>query len=70
MTYSCGLKSASDQQYTINVNGGAPPKPVVSVTTAALPDANLNQAYTSPGLTATGATVTRGPSRAARFRRG
>lgn len=58
VTYSCGLKSASDQQYTINVNAGAPPKPVVSVTTASLPDANLNQAYTSPGLTATGATVT------------
>jgi large repetitive protein len=38
----------------------AAPKPtiVVTVTTASLPDANLNQPYTSPGLTATGATVT------------
>jgi hypothetical protein len=58
VSYSCGLKFPSDQQYTINVNAGAPPKPVISVTTASLTDANLNQAYTSPGLTATGATVT------------
>jgi hypothetical protein len=61
VSYSCGLKSASDQQYTINVNQGAaapPPAPTVAITTASLPEANLNQAYTSPGLTATGATVT------------
>jgi hypothetical protein len=57
VSYSCGLKSASDQQYTINVNPGAPPAPTVAVTTASLPDANINQPYTSPGLTATGATV-------------
>ena len=61
VSYSCGLKFPSDQQYTINVNPGtpaAPPKPTVAVSTASLPDANLNQAYTAPGLTATGATVT------------
>jgi hypothetical protein len=61
VSYSCGLKSASDQQYTINVNQGVaapPPAPTVAITTATLPDANVNQPYTSPGLTATGATVT------------
>jgi hypothetical protein len=60
VTYSCGLKSASDQQYTINVNPGVaapPPAPTVTVTTASLPDANINQPYTSPGLTASGAAV-------------
>ncbi len=60
VSYSCGLKFPSDQQYTINVNPGVaapPPAPTVSVTTASLPDANINQAYTSPGLTATGATI-------------
>ena len=36
---------------------GAPPKPTITVTTASLPDANINQPYTSPGLTATGATI-------------
>ena len=54
VTYSCGLKSASDQQYTINVNGAAPRLVVV---TPSLPDANLNQAYTAPALTASGDTV-------------
>ena len=67
LSFTCpsGSKCAtchSDQQYTINVNPGtvaAPPKPTVVVSTASpLPDANLNQAYTAPGLTATGATVT------------
>jgi hypothetical protein len=54
-------KYPSDQQYTINVNQGAaapPPAPTVAITTASLPDANINQPYTSPGLTASGATVT------------
>ena len=48
-------KTPSDDPFVINVNPGAP---TVAVTTASLPDANLNQPYTSPGLTATGATVT------------
>jgi large repetitive protein len=68
LSFTCpsGTKCAechSDQQYTINVNQGTtaappPPAPTVSITTASLPDANVNQPYTSPGLTATGATVT------------
>jgi len=66
VSYTCGVGGKgpgvfSDQQYTINVNQGAaapPPAPTVVVTTASLPDANVNQPYTSPGLTATGATVT------------
>jgi len=68
VSYTCGTGGKapgifSDQQFTINVNQGTaapPPAPtvVVTVTTASLPDANVNQAYTSPGLTATGATVT------------
>lgn len=66
VSYTCGVGGKapgifSDQQFTINVNQGAaapPPAPTVSVTTASLPDANVNQPYTSPGLTATGATVT------------
>lgn len=66
--YTCGSGGKapgnfSDQQYTINVNQGTaaappPPAPTVAITTATLPDANINQPYTSPGLTATGATVT------------
>jgi hypothetical protein len=48
-------KTPSDDVFVINVNPGAP---TVAVTTASLPDANINQPYTSPGLTATGATVT------------
>jgi hypothetical protein len=57
----CVTQSPSDRKFTINVNPGtaaAPPAPLVNVSTASLPDANVNQAYTSPGLTATGATVT------------
>ena len=57
VSYTCGLKSASDQQYTINVNGGTPPKPKLTVTTPSLPDANLNVAYTAPALQASGDTV-------------
>jgi hypothetical protein len=57
VSYSCGLKSPSDQQYTINVNAGTPPKPKLTVTTPSLPDANLNQAYTAPALQASGDTV-------------
>ncbi len=66
VSYTCGVGGKapgifSDQQFTINVNQGAPaapPPPTVAVTTPSLPDANVNQPYTSPGLTATGATVT------------
>ena len=47
----------SDQQYTINVNAGTPPKPKLTVTTPSLPDANLGQAYTAPALQASGDTV-------------
>jgi hypothetical protein len=65
VSYTCGTGGKgpgifSDQQFTINVNPGVaapPPAPTVTVTTASLPDANINQAYTSPGLTATGAAV-------------
>lgn len=57
VSYGCGLKSPSDQQYTINVNAGAPPKPKLTVTTPSLPDANVNQAYTAPALQASGDTV-------------
>src|SRR6476620_4873535 len=62
-----GSKDTTQRSMTLTVNPAgtaapppAPPKPtvVVTVTTASLPDANVNQAYTSPGLTATGATVT------------
>jgi hypothetical protein len=54
VSYSCGLKSASDQQYHINVNGA---KPRVTVVTPSLPDANINQAYAAPALAASGDTV-------------
>jgi hypothetical protein len=57
VSYSCGLKSASDQQYTINVNPGTPPAPRLTVTTPSLPDANFNQPYTAPALQASGDTV-------------
>lgn len=57
VSYSCGLKSASDQQYTINVNAGVAPKPKLTITTPSFPDANLNQAYTAPALQASGDTV-------------
>ncbi len=61
-----GSKDTTQRGMTMTVNPAgtgapppAPPKPpvVVTVTTASLPDANVNQAYTSPGLTATGAAV-------------
>ena len=63
VSYTCGIGGKgpgifSDQQYTINVNGGTPPKPKLTVTTPGLPDANLNQAYTAPALQASGDTVT------------
>jgi Putative Ig domain len=51
----------SERPFTIEIASGkppAPPKPTVTVTTASLPDANINQPYISPGLTATGATIT------------
>jgi hypothetical protein len=54
VSYSCGLKSASDQQYAINVNA-APPHLVVATTS--MPDANISKAYTAPALTASGDTV-------------
>ncbi|MCZ7590581.1 MAG: Ig domain-containing protein [Gaiella sp.] len=62
VTYTCGTGGKSpgyfsDQQYTINVNPGAPPKPKLTVTTPSLPDANVNQPYAPPGLTASGDTV-------------
>jgi large repetitive protein len=58
-----GSKDTTQRGMTLTINSAgtaAPPPPptaVVTVTTASLPDANVNQAYTSPGLTATGATV-------------
>ncbi len=60
--YTCGTGGkapgiTSDQQYTINVNPGAAPAPTLSVTTPSLPDGNINQPYTSPGLAATGSAV-------------
>ncbi|HET6682689.1 MAG TPA: Ig domain-containing protein, partial [Gaiella sp.] len=58
---SCPAKSPSDDRFVISINPGslaAPAAPTVAVTTASLPDGNINQAYTSPGLTASGATVT------------
>jgi hypothetical protein len=62
VSYTCGIGGKgpgvfSDQQYTINVNGGTPPKPKLTVTTPSLPDANLSQAYTAPALQASGDTV-------------
>jgi hypothetical protein len=62
VSYTCGIGGKgpgtySDQQYTINVNAGTPPKPKLTVTTPSLPDANLGQAYTAPALQASGDTV-------------
>jgi large repetitive protein len=62
VSYTCGVGGKgpgvfSDQQFTININPGAPPKPTLVVTTASLPDGNINQPYTSPGLAATGSAV-------------
>jgi hypothetical protein len=57
--YTCGIGGKgpdvrSDQEYTINVNAA---KPRLTVTTPSLPDANINQSYTAPALTASGDTV-------------
>ncbi len=49
----CG-KTPSDDRFIINV---APGKPRLVVSTSGLPDASINQAYTAPALTASGATV-------------
>lgn len=57
----CVTQSPSDRKFTINVNPGVaapPPAPTLVVTTATLPDANINQAYAAQTLTATGAPVT------------
>lgn len=53
-TSLCPGKTPSDDRFVINVNPGAP-KPTIA--TASLPDANINQAYTSPPLAASGAPV-------------
>jgi hypothetical protein len=58
----CVSQSPSDRKFTINVNPGVaapPPAPLVTVTvtTASLQDANINQPYTAPALTASGAAV-------------
>jgi hypothetical protein len=57
VSYTCGLKSPSDQQYTINVNSGAAPQPRLVVVTPSLPDASINQPYTAPALAAAGGAV-------------
>ena len=44
----CPGKTASDDRFVININ------PKLTITTASLPDANVNQAYASPPLTASG----------------
>jgi hypothetical protein len=54
-----GGPPSTEQKYTIVINpGSAAPSPTMTVTTASLPDAAINQPYTAPGLTASGATVT------------
>ena len=54
-----GGAPSTEQKYTIVINpGSAAPSPTMTVTTASLPDAAINQPYTAPGLTASGATVT------------
>ena len=50
---SCG-KTPSDDRFVININ---PAKPRLIVSTTALPDATINQAYTAPALSASGGTV-------------
>jgi len=50
-TSLCPGKTPSDDRFVINVN------PKLTITTASLPDANVNAAYTSPALTASGGTV-------------
>ena len=47
-------KPPSDDRFIININ---PAKPRLIVSTASLPDANINQAYTAPALAASGGTV-------------
>jgi hypothetical protein len=47
-------KSSSDDRFIININ---PAKPRLIVSTASLPDASINQAYTAPALSASGGTV-------------
>jgi hypothetical protein len=53
-TLLCPGKPASDDRFVINVDP-APPK--VTITTASLPDAKVDEAYTSPPLVAAGAPV-------------
>ena len=55
-----GGPPSTEMKYTIVINpgSGAAPAPTMTVTTASLPDAAINQPYTAPGLTASGATVT------------
>jgi large repetitive protein len=53
-TSFCPGKTPSDDRFVIDVNPGAPK---LTITTASLPDANVNQAYTSPPLAASGAPV-------------
>ncbi len=48
-------KSPSDDRFIIAIN---PAKPRLIVSTSSLPDATINQPYTAPALTASGATVT------------
>ena len=50
-TSLCPGKTPSDDRFVINVN------PKLTITTASLPDGNLDQAYTSPPLTASGGSV-------------
>jgi hypothetical protein len=50
-TSLCPGKTPSDDRFVINVN------PKLTITTASLPDANVNQAYTAPELAASGGTV-------------
>lgn len=47
----CPGKTPSDDRFVINVN------PKLTITTAGLPDANVDQAYTSPPLAASGGVV-------------
>ena len=47
----CPGKTASDDRFVININ------PKLTITTPSLPDANVNQAYASPPLAASGGTV-------------
>ena len=50
-TSLCPGKTASDDRFVIDVD------PKLTITTASLPDATLDQAYTSPPLAASGGTV-------------